>query len=218
MPNDQLLRLCLETLSSKQQWQLIEKFCALLRTYNSKVNLVSRQDVNQLIEHQVAPSMAFFIVQRLHPAEHILDIGSGGGFPGIINAILFPTSQFVLVDATKKKIVFLQSVISTLGLSNTTAIWSRVEKLAHNPDYQQRFDHTTSRAVAPLNRLWRWSQPLLKPHGTVEALKGGDISQELDAVNAVSKCYHLPTTWQVTEQLQQLVLVSLYDHATSLVQ
>lgn len=195
-----------------EQWQQVFKFIKLLKIANKTVNLVSRKDINYIIEHHVVPSFAFKILNRIHNIETILDIGCGGGFPGIINAILYPTSKFVLVDSTKKKITFLQEIIINLQLTNVEAIWSRVEDMSGQKKYQQAFDHTTARAVAPLLDLVKWSQPLLKSNGTIEALKGGDINQEILQAktnkNIHVQRYVFPKEWQINERLENLAVVS----------
>lgn len=197
---------------SPAQWQLIERFVELLLAHNKKVNLISRQeDAAAVYERHVAPSFLFVTLERLRVGERILDIGSGGGFPGIINAILLPDSEFVLVDSTRKKVEFLQHVITELDLRNAQAIWSRVEDLAKSPQWSQAFDHTTSRAVAPLKKLVAWSKPLLKSGGTVEALKGGNIAAELKALSEPYSLHRLPTTanTQYSTYLQHACIVSV---------
>jgi 16S rRNA (guanine527-N7)-methyltransferase len=195
---------------SASQWQQILKFVELLKTANETVNLVSRKDIDHIIEHHVAPSFAYKILNRINKQETILDIGSGGGFPGIINAILYPTSSFILVDSTKKKVLFLQAVIKQLQLKNIQAIWSRVEDLKNLPDYQNQFNHVTARAVAPLKELVKWSKPLLKTQGTLEALKGGNITKELAQIKLSYQQYYLPEEYKIYERLKELVLVSIW--------
>lgn len=156
------------------QWNSIEQFCNLLTEANKAVNLVSRRDIDKLMKHHVEPCFIYKILGSLKSGDTVLDIGSGGGFPGIINAILFPDTHFVLVDSTKKKVTFLQQAITSLQLQNVQAVWSRVEDLAKLSEYQHTFDHTTSRAVASLEDIIKWSIPLLKPSGTIEAMKGGN--------------------------------------------
>lgn len=210
-----MLEQLLQQYCTPAQWQQVVQFSNLVKTANQTINLVSRRDIDNLVEHHVAPSFAYRILNRLAPRTTVLDIGSGGGFPGIINAILFPDTYFILVDSTKKKVTFLQQSITTLKLSNVEAIWSRVEDLAKLPQYRHYFDYTTSRAVAPLNTLVEWSAPLLKPGGAVEAMKGGDIQSELDATLVVNRhactlqTYHLPEQLFLNEKLRSLVIVSL---------
>src|SRR3989338_5090382 len=118
------------------QTKQLQHFSQLVQQLNQTVNLVSRKDITQVYEHHIVPSLLYYQLGRIHAHEHILDIGSGGGFPGIVNAIMFPTTTFVLVDSTKKKIAALQQMITELKLTNVTAVWSRVE------DLTGQFDHT----------------------------------------------------------------------------
>ena len=186
----------LATTCTPEQWSQIEKFAELIKGWNKKVNVVSRKDIDFLIDHHVGPSFLFYLLQRLAPGERILDIGSGGGFPGIINAILFPDTEFFLVDSTKKKVTVMTDTIEKLGLTNVKAHWARVERLAEDKEYMHAFHRTTSRAVAPLVTLIHWSREFLQEGGTVEALKGGDLSHEItEAISGL----HMDTD-AITEQ------------------
>ena len=162
----------LDTIGTASQRAKLAQYLELVRQTNERVNLVSRQDIAHLAEHHLAPSCLFVVLKRIGPNERILDIGSGGGFPGIVCAILQPDSQFVLVDSTRKKTEFLQAVVTKLNLTNVQVVWQRVETMAKSPEWQRSFDRSISRAVAPLENLIVWSKPLLKRNGTVEALKG----------------------------------------------
>ena len=144
-----------------EQWILLQQYVDIITTINTRINLISRQDTASIMDHHIAPCMAFAKLERISNRQHILDIGSGGGFPGIVNAILFPESEFLLVDSTRKKVNALDEMISELQLPNVTAKWARVEELANDPSLQESFDHTTSRAVAPLRQLVKWSRPFL---------------------------------------------------------
>ncbi|MDP3970800.1 MAG: 16S rRNA (guanine(527)-N(7))-methyltransferase RsmG [bacterium] len=197
----------LQNLCNQQQWQLIIQYAKLLREINQQVNLISRKDINNLFENHIAPSFAYKILDRIHTNEYILDIGSGGGLPGIVNAILFPESDFLLVDSTKKKVTALDKIISELHLTNISALWSRVEEM-NIPEYQNKFDRTTSRAVAPMQKIIEWSKPLLKDGGTIEALKGGDIEKEISESKQVITKYKLPSEYHYTERMKNLVLLS----------
>ncbi len=191
-------------------------YLGLVREWNEKINLVSRKDIDRLLENHLAPSLAFAVLQRVAPGERLLDIGSGGGFPGIVNAILFSDSQFTLVDARKKKVGVLQEIVKRLDLKNVEARWLRVEKMEEDEELIGAFARTTSRAVAPLTDLVRWSTPLLPVGGTVEALKGGDLSDELKQLRSSGLVeagaiqeHRLPAEWQLNDKLAELVIVSV---------
>ncbi|MBI4407141.1 MAG: 16S rRNA (guanine(527)-N(7))-methyltransferase RsmG [Candidatus Kerfeldbacteria bacterium] len=162
----------------------LEQYCNLVRTANQTVNLVSRQDIDQLYAHHVVPSRLFLELQRVRPGETVLDIGSGGGFPGMVIAIMEPTIQVTLVDSIGKKTKFLRHCVAELGLNNVTVVTGRVETVSG------QYDHVTARAVAPLDTLWSWASPLLKPTGTLETLKG--------AQHAAHEVQTVPVTAQYT--------------------
>ncbi|MBK7872993.1 MAG: 16S rRNA (guanine(527)-N(7))-methyltransferase RsmG [Saprospiraceae bacterium] len=157
---------------------------ALYRDWNAKINVVSRKDIDQLYEHHVLHSLSIGKVVQFKSGATILDIGTGGGFPGIPLAIMFPETKFTLLDGTRKKITVVQEVANGIGLKNVIALHQRAEEFK-----QQKFDFAVSRAVAPLEKLVEWSFRLIKqkdqqhilPNGLI-ALKGGDIDTEIKAL------------------------------------
>lgn len=167
-----------------EQRQRFGALDAIYRDWNAKVNLVSRKDIDHLYEHHVLHSLAIAKLLRFKPDAEILDVGTGGGFPGIPLAILMPDVQFHLIDGMLKKVKVVQDVIEQLGLTNAKAQQVRAEELKN-----ARYDFVVTRAVAELNLLRQWtSQRLLKtkeshplPNGLI-ALKGGKIREEIKAV------------------------------------
>lgn len=196
-----------QALCTTQQWKQIEAFVAFLIEANAGVNVVSRKDIGQLMPNHVAPCFIYRALNRFSAGERVIDIGAGGGFPGIVNAILFPDVHFTLVDSTNKKIAVLREAIAELELNNVEAVWGRVEKLSELGEYAHQFDHTTSRAVAPLEQLVAWSRPLLKQNGTVEAMKGGDVTEELSMISEKSEVLTLPEALQLNEKLATVKLI-----------
>lgn len=200
----------LANLGTPRQRLQLKEFLALVRQANARVNLVSRQDIANLVEHHLAPSCLFFVLKRIAAGERILDIGSGGGFPGMVCAILQPASWFVLVDSTRKKTDFLKTAVQALQLTNVQVLWQRVETMATDPHWQQAFDRSISRAVAPLSDVVRWSEPLLKPGGSVEALKGraaatAEATQQVQPVE-----FHTPPVdWQWNSHLNSVTIVTV---------
>jgi 16S rRNA (guanine527-N7)-methyltransferase len=165
-------------LSTEQQSQ----FAALDELYhewNAKINVISRKDIDHLYLHHVLHSLAIAKLIRFKPGTHILDFGTGGGFPGIPLAIMFPECQFRMIDGTGKKIKVVNEVASAVGLNNVEALHRRGE------EEKDRFDFFVSRAVMPLPELVRIikkniskTQHNALPNGVI-ALKGGELSDEL---------------------------------------
>lgn len=164
----------------------LKQFEALVPFYedwNQKINVISRKDIEHLEVHHVLHSLAIVkMVSSFKPGTTVMDLGTGGGFPGIPLAIFFPKIEFQLIDGTGKKIKVVQAAIEELGLKNVTAMQKRAEEL------KQSFDFVVTRAVADLDKLWEWSQKLIHqnhknglPNGLI-ALKGGKIDQEIKAL------------------------------------
>jgi 16S rRNA (guanine527-N7)-methyltransferase len=174
---------------SSQQLEQFKALDELYKDWNSKINVISRKDIEGLYEKHVLHSLSIAAVFDFIPGTEIIDIGTGGGFPGIPLAIYFPEVKFHLVDSIAKKLKVVQEVANAIGLKNISVQHTRAEEIKN-----RRFDFAVSRAVAPLKDLWRWSRPLLKTSITkVQAegseqlslkpglicLKGGDLSNEI---------------------------------------
>jgi len=196
-------------LSPTQQQQFVALF-DVYKEWNDKINVISRKDFDTLYERHVLHSLAIAKFLPFQPDSKILDIGTGGGFPGIPLAIMFPECQFHLVDSIGKKIKVVQEVSSALGLTNVIASHGRAEEV------KDKFDFIVSRAVAELALLVRWSQGKIAkkqinaiPNGLI-CLKGGDLSEELKIVNQYKELYNLNDYF--TEdffETKKLVYVSL---------
>ncbi len=152
----------------------------LYKEWNEKINVISRKDIDALYEKHVLHSLAIAAVCNFNDGAQVIDIGTGGGFPGIPLAIYFPEVAFLLTDSIGKKIKVVQGIAEAIGLKNVTAIHSRAEEVK-----DRKFDFAVSRAVAPLGELWRWAKPLLRVGRASEeygngliCLKGGDLNQE----------------------------------------
>lgn len=165
-----------------RQFQLLE---GLYKEWNQKINVISRKDIDSLYEKHVLHSLsiaAFFdpAAAGFTEGTEIMDLGTGGGFPGIPLAIYFPQVKFHLVDSIAKKLKVVEAIAETIGLKNVTTRHSRAEDIKN-----QKFDFVVSRAVAPLKDLWRWSKPLLKAKRILPlspglvCLKGGDLAHEI---------------------------------------
>ena len=164
---------------TEHQEQQFAALDVLYRDWNSKINVISRKDIDNLYEHHVLHSLAIAKVLPFQPHTEILDVGTGGGFPGIPLAILFPECRFTLIDSIGKKIKVAQEVATALGLTNVECIQERAE------EEKRKFDFVVSRAVMPLPDLVRLVQKNVSnkqrnavPNGLV-VLKGGDLREEL---------------------------------------
>ena len=154
----------------------------LYKEWNEKINVISRKDIDALYEKHVLHSLAIAALCSFDNGTEVVDIGTGGGFPGIPLAIFFPKVRFLLVDSIGKKIKVVQEVADAIGLKNVTAIHGRVEEIKG-----RTFDYAVSRAVAPLGDLWKWISPLIRPgqksdefpNGLI-CLKGGDLTKEIN--------------------------------------
>ena len=164
-------------LTEEQQRQL-ERLDALYREWNAKINVISRKDIDNLYEHHVLHSMAIAKIANFRPGTKILDFGTGGGFPGVPLAILFPECQFKLIDGTGKKIRVAQEVCNAIGLKNCQPTHLRGE------EEKGKYDFIVSRAVMPLPDLVKIvtknvarEQHNALPNGII-CLKGGDLQEE----------------------------------------
>ena len=147
---------------------------ALYKDWNSKINVISRKDIDGLYEKHVLHSLAIAAVFQFETGMEILDIGTGGGFPGIPLAIYFPEVKFHLVDSIAKKLKVVDAVAESLALKNITTQHIRAEEIKN-----RKFDFVVSRAVAPLKDLWKWSKPLLRYKAQGTRHKHGDADSEL---------------------------------------
>jgi len=173
---------------TEQQVQQFGALEGLYKDWNEKINVISRKDIDSLYQKHVLHSLSIAAVFDFTAGTQIIDIGTGGGFPGIPLAIFFPQVQFHLVDSIGKKLKIVEAVANAIELKNITTQHIRAEEIKN-----RKFDFAVSRAVAPLKDLWRWSKPLLKSTkpgvqnskdggifkpGLI-CLKGGDLAQEI---------------------------------------
>jgi 16S rRNA (guanine527-N7)-methyltransferase len=178
------------TLTKEQE----DKFTALKDIYslwNSRINVISRKDMDNFYERHVLHSLAIAKVINFKEATSIMDVGTGGGFPGIPLAIMFPSSNFLLVDSIGKKINVVKAVAREIGLSNVEAIHTRAETI------NMKFDFIISRAVTELSEFYKWTGNKINnkgfnaiPNGILY-LKGGDVSQELENLKTKNEIFEL---------------------------
>ncbi len=171
-----------------------QKLQSLYKAWNDQINVISRKDIELLYERHVLHSLAIAKYQDFLSETKILDVGTGGGFPGIPLAIYFPECQFHLVDSIGKKIKVVEAVADELGLKNVSYAHERAEKI------NEKFDFVVSRAVAPAKKLYQWSHQTIRrrrrrtdpsqSNGFL-LLKGGDLAEELKELKKPHKITHL---------------------------
>lgn len=166
---------------STEQIEQFNQLQALYTFWNAQINVISRKDLDEFYERHVLHSLGIAKVCSFVPGTEILDIGTGGGFPGIPMAILFPEVQFHLVDSIGKKIKVVHEVAKTLGLNNVTATHARAEEI------KEKYDFIVSRAVTAMPAFIPWTKGKMKTENRNDLkngilyLKGGDLEEELSA-------------------------------------
>lgn len=176
---------------TEQQVKQFEAIGDLYKEWNSKINVISRKDIDNLYLHHVLHSLAIARYVSFTPGTTVMDVGTGGGFPGIPLAILFPETRFLLLDSIGKKIRVVREVADAIGLTNVEAIHSRAE------EEKRKFHFVMSRAVMPLPELIRIIRKNIAkeqinslPNGII-CLKGGDLTSELHSYRQVAEVMSL---------------------------
>ena len=200
-------------LSPGQKEKLV-KLHGLYADWNEKINVISRKDIDNLYVNHVLHSLAIAKIVTFHPEARILDVGTGGGFPGIPLAILFPSTQFHLVDSIGKKITVVKNVAESLGLANVNAEQIRAEQI------NERYDFIVSRAVTRLKEFYGWVHKKIKresvhslPNGILY-LKGGDLTEEMAELNRPHQIFHISDYF--TEPFFETKKVVYIPHQASL--
>ena len=167
---------------SPRQKEQLNALLPLYKEWNEKINVISRKDIDNFYLHHVLHSLTINTQFEFEKGASIMDLGCGGGFPGVPLAIFFPETEFYMVDSINKKLNVVKEIAATIGLNNITVKHTRAEDIK-----DRKFDTVVSRAVAPLKELWQWSRPLIKriktdnenvPNGLI-CLKGGDLTKEI---------------------------------------
>ena len=164
---------------AENQIEQFRKLESLYLDWNAKINVISRKDIEQLYVKHVLHSLAIAKVQKFEPGTYVLDVGTGGGFPGIPLAILFPETRFYLIDVIMKKITVVKAVAESIGLKNVKAEQLRAENVKGD------FDFIVSRAVTNMPDFYSWVKDKIKKQNKHELkngilyLKGGDLTEEL---------------------------------------
>jgi len=174
-----------------RQQQQFEQLPELYNFWNNQINVISRKDIDQLYERHVMHSLGIAKVMNFLPGENVLDVGTGGGFPGIPLAILFPETQFFLVDSIGKKIKVVKEVATALGLQNLKAEHLRAEQV------DEKFDFVVSRAVTRLKEFYPWVKGKFNKQSKnilangILYLKGGDLEEEIAESGLAVQQFHL---------------------------
>jgi 16S rRNA (guanine527-N7)-methyltransferase len=184
-----------------EQIRQLKTLEAVYQEWNAQINVISRKDIGSLYEKHVLHSLSIAAVFNVPPGSSVIDIGTGGGFPGIPLAIFFPESRFQLVDSIAKKLKVVDAVADALSLTNICTEHIRAEEIKG-----RKFDIALSRAVAPLKDLWTWSRPLLRPQNMragdehpaalpyasgLICLKGGDLAAEISESGTRPKVFEI---------------------------
>ena len=175
--------------------------------WNEKINVISRKDMDNFYLHHVLHSLVIATKFEFKPGMEVMDLGCGGGFPGVPLAIMFPETHFHLVDSVGKKLKVINAVIEAAGIKNITTQHARAEEIK-----DRKFDAIISRAVAPLGSLWHWSRKLIRrtakaekgvPNGLI-CLKGGDLNQEIFESNCK------PHVWEISKVFNETYFQEKY--------
>lgn len=187
------------------QCEFLERYCSLLLGWNKKINLVSRRSEDTIWEDQILHSISFLTRVQLDEFASVIDIGTGGGLPGIPLTILQPGLSMTLLDSIEKKVVAVRSMIQELGIRNIEVVFSRAEDLNRGIEKRRLYDYVVCRGVGKLTDIWKLGYPLLQvipssereseadglvspsekkyiPPGAVLALKGGNLREEVAAL------------------------------------
>ena len=192
------------------QIDLLNKYVDLLIKKNISVNLISRKGIENIWENHIIHSISILFNFSFPKKSTILDLGSGGGLPGIPLKILRPDIHLTLVDSIKKKVYAIDEFIQNLGLTQANAVWSRAEDLGK--EHSNHYDTVISRAVAPLKDLISWSYPLIKKSrvtplsSILVALKGGDLENEIKHAKLYGKCKEIIVNDLVVRGIDSTIL------------
>jgi 16S rRNA (guanine527-N7)-methyltransferase len=185
------------TAEQERQLSLLKE---LYVDWNEKINVISRKDMDNFYLHHVLHSLTIATRFEFKAGIEVMDLGCGGGFPGVPLAILFPEAQFHLVDSIGKKLKVVNEIAEAAGIKNITTQHARAEEIKN-----RQFDAVVSRAVAPLGSLWHWSRKLIRrakvaekgvPNGLI-CLKGGDLNQEIFESNCK------PFVWEINKIFEE---------------
>ncbi|MEE9288570.1 MAG: 16S rRNA (guanine(527)-N(7))-methyltransferase RsmG [Bacteroidota bacterium] len=221
---------------AESRLDVIQRYVSLLLDWNRKINLISRRDESNVWERHILHSIAMLFKLQLMNAGRVLDLGAGGGLPGIPIKIIISTLQLTCLDSVRKKTIALENILRQLSLTDAEVVWGRAEQLGMKDGFRSKYDYVLCRAVGPLTQLVKWSEPFLKrfnesvapettgepyhryrvPAGSLIAWKGGDLDREFKVartLKSVRSITVVPLVFKGSETMEasdkQLVIVSL---------
>lgn len=205
---------------SDSQLHLLEHYVDLLLARNKRLNLISRKDEHNVWTQHILHCTSLLFHRHFPQGSKILDLGTGGGLPGIVLAIFCPHLEFSLLDATRKKIEAVRAIVKELGISNIGTIWGRAEEVGRSPAYFRKFDIVVARAVAPLDKLVLWAEPFILKKTTIQisaektipprslvAYKGGDLRREISRAQENLPIQRLEVLDLIPESEKKAVIV-----------
>lgn len=167
---------------SEEQGERLSRFHSLVKEWNGRINLISRKDIDNLLDNHILDSLSALPVLAENQGQNeVMDLGPGGGFPGIPLKICLPSLRLTCLEATQKKARFIELAVAELGLDNVTVIAKHSEEAKRDKGLLSRYDFITARAVAELKELVKISFPFLKPGGKLLAYKSSRAGEELEA-------------------------------------
>ena len=173
-------------LDDMQTNQLVSYYSLLLE-WNNKMNLTAITDPHEVAVKHIVDSLSAFDSSLFRNGVHAIDVGTGAGFPGLVLKIYFPSMELVLLDSLQKRIKFLETVVSELGLKGVSCVHGRAEEAGRQKEYRERFDLAFSRAVARLSVLAEYTLPFVRVGGSLLALKGARYAEEMEEAGTAAK-------------------------------
>lgn len=202
----------------QKQRERIERYTNELLHWNAKVNLISRKDEEMILESHILHSLSILRYVNLDGKYECMDLGSGGGLPGIPLAIASPKINMLLLDSIKKKMKVTEMLAQHTQLRNIKSMAERVEVLANKKEYLKKFDFIFARGVARLNLIQSWVSPILKDNGKIVLLKGGDLSDEIAEAQKHNKALKVEMldldliAFDHFKKLQKKILICSFDN------